>query len=249
MTTAARFYSRTRMAEARMLMRNTTDFTTGNTAVEVITALLEDVAADLANHAEGQEEAAFALIMRCAGNVARENARDAYDRCGFPNPFMGGGQPVIAAALTQPLWQWPVIVQTPDGTTGNFEGAFRAFSALKMFGYTVGKTKGWAKPEREAFLSDFMEQDLPAIIVQTFAQEYSDPMSAERLRKIANVIASNASNAYRKGPALLAEAISDWESDLAFLKRKYYIGARLAFEWPSVRNDTCTTKAGARSLT
>jgi hypothetical protein len=74
-------------------------------------------------------------------------------------------------------------------------------------------------------------------------------MSAERLRKIANVIASNASNAYRKGPAPLTEAIGDWESDLSFLKRKYYVGARLAFEWPSVQKGIGTDKASAGSLT
>jgi hypothetical protein len=236
MTTVPRFYSRTRMAEARMLMRRTTDFATGNAALEVITALLEDVAADLANHAKGHEEAAFALIMRCAGNVARENARDAYDRCGFPNPFMGGGQPAIPASVIQPLWKWPVIVQTPDGAAGTFAGAFRDFSALKMFGYTVGKTKGWAKPEREVFLSDFMEQDLPPIVAQTFQQEYGEPMSVSRLRKIANLIASNASNRLNNDANRFAIAITDWESDLSFLKRKYYIGESLAFQpWPRTR--------------
>lgn len=236
MSIVPRLYSRTRMKEARAIMRHTKDFATGNAVLDVITALLEDMSADLASHAEGQEEAAFALIMRCMGNVARENARDAYDRAGFPNPFMGGGQPALAPTLPQPQWPWPVIKQMPEGDGGHFTGGFRNFSALKMFGYTVGKTKGWAKPEREGFLSDFMEQTLPPIVAQTFADDYGDPMSVERLRKIANLIAGVASNFIRNDADRYAAAIADWESDLAFLKQKYYLGAGLAFQpWPATR--------------
>lgn len=233
-----RFYSRTRMTEARLLMRRTKDFATGNAALEVITTLFEDISADLASHAEGREEEAFALIMRCMGNIARENARDAYDRAGFPNPFMGGGQPAIDAMPPLPLWKWPVIVQSPVNANadGNGLSGFQAFSALKMFGYTVGKTKGWAKSEREGFLSDFMEMALPAIVAQTFGDEYGEPMSTVRLRKIAYLIAGVAKNFYRNDPQRYAEAIADWESDLAFLKRKYYLGAGLAFQpWPLSR--------------
>ncbi|WP_157935829.1 hypothetical protein [Paracoccus zhejiangensis] len=106
-----------------------------------------------------------------------------------------------------------------------------------MFGYTVGKTDGWRPTERRRFLSNFIELQLPSIVEDTFGDEYGAPMTAQRLRKVANVIASNASNFYRNDPRRYENAISDWEDDLSFLKKEYYERAGMKFQpWPTTRS-------------
>lgn len=163
------------------------------------------------------------------GAIAEANAPAIYGPHGIPNPFVNP----TASVPVMPLWDWPIVEQALSRGTGGL-GPMNPYSALKMFGYTVGRTNGWPRAKRERFLSDFMEMDLPADVEATFDDEYGEPMSTTRLRKVATVIASNASNFHRNDPVRYGMAIADWESDLSFLKRKYYEGAGLAFHpWPS----------------
>ncbi len=72
--------------------------------------------------------------------------------------------------------------------------------------------------------------------VWTFDGEYGDPMTTTRLQKVANVIASNASNFLKNDPKRYHVAINEWEDDLEYLKEKYYEGAELKFHpWPTPR--------------
>lgn len=129
-------------------------------------------------------------------------------------------------------WNWPIIQQIPGDGMFNADG-FRSESALKVFGYTVGKTNGWPEQKRQRFLSDFIELELPEIVERIFDDEYGDPMTTTRLRKVANVIANNCGLRYRSNHNLYRHAIRDWESDLDFLKKKYYEGRGLKFHpWP-----------------
>lgn len=122
-----------------------------------------------------------------------------------------------------------------SGDTSLNPTLWRNFYALKMYGYTVGKTNGWNQAKRESFLSDFIEMDLPALVALHFDNEYATPLSASWLFKVANVIASNANSFYRNAPKRYEFAIANWESDLAFLKRKYYEGKKLKFQpWLSI---------------
>lgn len=136
-------------------------------------------------------------------------------------------------------WIWPIInVGTTYGRT-KIEGVFEPYSALKMYGYTVGKTNGWPVQKRQTFLSDFVEWELPDEVEDRFPGEYGMPMTAQRLRKIANVIASNGTNFHRKDAKLdakrYAAAISDWKEDLEFLRITYYEGKGLKFDhWPEI---------------
>lgn len=146
--------------------------------------------------------------------------------------------PVAAPAKVSQSWPYPVINLPDRAPTGTFDSDFNAFSALKMFDYTVGqkgRKKGWTDHKRRKFLSDFMEMTLPPQVRKHFGDEYGDPLSAARLRKVANVIAANATNFARRGDAAYDQAITDWEADLAFLKTKYYEGKGLKFQpWPEV---------------
>ncbi|KIC46623.1 hypothetical protein RA28_02235 [Ruegeria sp. ANG-S4] len=137
----------------------------------------------------------------------------------------------------QSTWEWPVINLAPPKGSGLNGGTFRDFSALKMFDYTAGKTNGWPKSKRERFLNDFLRLELPEAVTQLFGNEYGSPMSTTRLRKIANLIASNCQLRIRNDAVRYRYAISDWESDLQFLKRTFYEGEGLKFvPWPDPRD-------------
>lgn len=132
-----------------------------------------------------------------------------------------------------PRWEWPVV-RTDLGKT-KVDGRFKERSALKIFGYTVGKVAGWPEMKRRKFLSDFIECQLPNIVFDFFGDEYGEPFSSQRLRRVATVLASNASLRLRSDPVKFAYAISDWKDDLDFLRKKYYVGMDMRFEpWHTV---------------
>lgn len=106
-----------------------------------------------------------------------------------------------------------------------------------MFGYKVGKTNGWPRALRRAFLPDIMEQGLPSEVWDLFGDAYGGPMSADRLRQVVTVIARNASLQWRHDPERYRLAIADWEDDLGFLKAEFYERRGLKFApWPSSRS-------------
>ena len=130
-------------------------------------------------------------------------------------------------------WKYPIVNVAP-GSGGFDNGEFKQFSALKMFGYTVGKKGGWPTQKRTQFLTDFMTCELPPDVERVFGDEYGAPMTAQRLRKIANVIASNCGNFIRNDEMRYRVAISQWKADLKFLKEEFYQQQGLQFDpWPT----------------
>jgi hypothetical protein len=103
-------------------------------------------------------------------------------------------------------------------------------SALKLCGYTVGKTKGLPARDRRRFLDCFFRNRLPSWVSEMFADEYGAPGSEVRLRKIANLIAGNCRVFKLNDPHKYASAITDWEDDLAYLRSRYYRPG--SFPWP-----------------
>lgn len=231
------FYAQRRLKELKATIADAHSFFDMDVEHAVM-SFLDDLAKSVSRQAGDDDDQAFALIVRCMGAIAEANAEYAYTAWGLENPFKDS--PATRGYVPPgPLvrkWIWPVIHTPPPSGSGGFTGTFRDYSGLKMFGYTVGKTEGWPQSKRETFLADFMEMNLPPIVEATFGDEYGEPMSTTRLRKMANLIATNATNFYRNDPIRYRVAIADWDSDLEFLKRRYYIGAGLAFQpWPSSR--------------
>lgn len=131
-----------------------------------------------------------------------------------------------------PDWPWPITEIMPTRRPGMpaFE---RGMSALKVCGYSVGKSSDMTSAGRRQFLTYFFTHELPRRVRDEFGDEYGDPGSEYRLRKMANVMASACRNAKRRRDgADFDVAISDWESDLAFLKAEFYDRFR-ELEWPS----------------
>ena len=233
------FYTKTRLRSVKRAIRDNREFAHSGECDREVIDFLEDLADSAAARHPGGEVEAFHYMMRCMGVLVRRHAAAAYKPYGYRNPFA----PWCRTAPQQPApgpaartWSWPVVHPVLPRPAGQFDAIFREFSALKMFGYTVGKTKGWPRDKRHAFLTDFMEMDLPDVVEELFGDEYGAPLSTDRLRQMANVIASNAGLAKRRDPIANAAAIADWEDDLAFLKGEFYERRGLKFlPWPSAQ--------------
>ena len=135
-------------------------------------------------------------------------------------------------AVRSPNWPWPITEIMPSRTPGmpTFE---RAMSALRVCGYRVGKTSGMPQAERLRFLAYFFTHELPSQVAGEFGDEYGEPGSEARLKKMADVIASACRNTKRRRDGADYDvAIADWEGDLAYLKREFY-DRFYEFEWPA----------------
>ncbi len=112
-----------------------------------------------------------------------------------------------------------------SATIGNME----AESPLHAMGYKVGKL-GRPSAERQAILYAAFVDVIPKVGGAAYMDEWGQPQSAKRLKKIANLLASNCRN-MKKRNANASEAIDDWEDDLRWLKETLYHG-RFTFAWP-----------------
>lgn len=102
---------------------------------------------------------------------------------------------------------------------------------LKAMGYTVGRN-GKRDGERHRILGRaFKIERLPRVGGTSHMSEWGASSSEARLSKMAEALAAFARNAKRRKGASMSEAIADWESDLAWLKRMYYRGS-FSFRWP-----------------
>ncbi|WP_193211146.1 hypothetical protein [Luteolibacter marinus] len=102
---------------------------------------------------------------------------------------------------------------------------------LSFLGYSVGKSGLLAGPRRAILRYVYLKR-LPAVSSAEYMAEWGRAETGNRLCKLANSIASFARNAKRRN-AKLSKAISDWKSDLAWLKKEYYDGNYDGeFSWP-----------------
>lgn len=117
-----------------------------------------------------------------------------------------------------------------------------AEGVLGFMGYRVGARAaddGVTPQKRRAVLEDVYLHALPPMQSAEYMVAWGRPKTATRLKKIANAIAANTCLRKRRDGAKFAVAIKDWEADLAYLKRSFYVDV-YSFKWP-----TTTTRAGA----
>ena len=72
---------------------------------------------------------------------------------------------------------------------------------------------------------------LPPVNDAAYVRDWAVPGTAARLKRLANEIAMFARNGKRKRSADMSSAVSDWESDLRYLHRTYYV-VKFGFGWP-----------------
>jgi hypothetical protein len=133
--------------------------------------------------------------------------------------------------ISEARWPWPLTETQPGAKKWNGLYIDKEMSGLRICGYRVGKTNGMLQAERRRFLGYFFENKLPSKVVDLCGDEYGQPKSSQRLRKMAAVIAANCRNFKRNDPERYMEAIEDWESDLEYLRSTYYRNS--GFEWPA----------------
>lgn len=102
---------------------------------------------------------------------------------------------------------------------------------LAYLEYRVGRTQGQPLGVRRAILDRVVEGTLPLYGGLDYYEAWGEAGSAARLQKLAEAIAAFTRNAKRRNSNRLSDAIAEWEEDLEYLYRKYYL-PRFAFGWP-----------------
>jgi hypothetical protein len=127
-------------------------------------------------------------------------------------------------------FKWPTTYASP-GVGGVSGDLWLREGPLRFLGYWVGEDA--APPEvRRSILARVFEGPLPPVFPPDYLREWGAPGSSARLHKMADSIASFARLRKQRDAKRFAKAIQDWESDLGYLHRTYYIG-RFGFGWPT----------------
>ncbi len=127
---------------------------------------------------------------------------------------------------------WPTT-KAPKGKSGLDSGDWHLIGMLSYLGYHVGTTAGVSAGIRRQILDLCFDAPLPPINGIAYMRAWGLPGSTMRLSKLANELASFARNGKRKRNADLGSAVADWEADLKYLYRRYYVG-KFRFSWPRV---------------
>jgi hypothetical protein len=135
------------------------------------------------------------------------------------------------AKLLEESFSWPTT-QPPVGSGSLAEDTVfeHPQGPLGHLGYRVGLV-GLVPESRREILDWVYRNPLPLVNSAEYMREWGQRVSGPRLRKMAESIAAFCRNAKRDDPTRLAVAITNWEDDLAYLKRTYYDG-RYDFIWP-----------------
>ncbi|MEO7465538.1 MAG: hypothetical protein ABIV36_00835 [Sphingobium limneticum] len=128
-------------------------------------------------------------------------------------------------------FDWPSTEAGRGDGTMPFEN-WHSEGMLAFLGYRVGSTQGVGDQVRRQILNATFASVLPPVNDRQYLREWAGPSSALRLRRLANEIARFARNAKRKRSANMESAIADWEDDLHYLHREFYVG-KFGFGWPT----------------
>ena len=108
------------------------------------------------------------------------------------------------------------------------EVEWEKIGVLKYYGYSVGGN-GLRISERRLILDKVFHSTIPkGVWKYSYLKEWGEPKSSTRLKKMANSLASFCKNQKKRNHKLAA---SHYESDLEWLKKKYYKNS-LRFKWP-----------------
>jgi len=122
------------------------------------------------------------------------------------------------AQLQNKQFGWPTTTAT-NGSQNLSSDVFKQEEGLlKYCGYKVGAS-GLPENRRRQILDNIFLHSLPSMGNSSYLQEWGEPSSERRLKKLAESIAAFTRNARRRNSNGLSKAIQDWESDLTYLKQ------------------------------
>jgi hypothetical protein len=166
---------------------------------------------------------------------------------GKPEPLIRFRQAIITEwerrfrlALDDPdYFDWPSTAVGPgDGSMRS--AGWHDEGMLAYLGYRVGIVQGLSQGIRRQILDAVFMHPLPPVNGPEYCRQWGLPAAAGRLERLAKEITRFTQNAKRKRSADMTSAISDWEADLNYLYRQYYV-EKFHFGWPRV--DVSTIEA------
>jgi hypothetical protein len=125
---------------------------------------------------------------------------------------------------------WPSI-EAPHGNGRFTASTWKSEGMLAYLGYHVGTTSDLQSDNRRLLLTRLFNMPLPPLNGPSYLAEWDVPNTPGRLQKMAECIAAFTRNAKRRRNPVLHLAIEQWEDDLRFLYRAFYVG-RFRFDWP-----------------
>lgn len=128
------------------------------------------------------------------------------------------------------FFPWPSTDINPSSISGNAIER-REIGMLSYLGYHVGLGSQLIGSQRTRLLGQIFTMRLPPLNDLDYMRDWGSPRTGPSLRKIAENIASFVKNAKGRNLPSLETAISHWEDDLRYLRRKFYDG-RFDFQWP-----------------
>lgn len=144
--------------------------------------------------------------------------------------------------------EWRRLTNLPHGDPDYFEwpstearmgdgkidaGGWESSGMLGYLGYHVGKTSALTDGQRRSILSYAFSAHLPPINSVAYMHGWGSSGSAHRLQKIAESLAAFTRLRKQRRNAVFQHAIRDWEEDLKFLYRRFYVG-KFRFAWPAI---------------
>lgn len=117
--------------------------------------------------------------------------------------------------------------------SGNFDtSGFSKDGALRLFGYSVSAEFDLSDRDRREILDLVFNVSVPPVTEWYQVAEWGEPGTVQRLKKMANCLASFARNGSRRRDHRMTQPVLKWCRDLEYLKIKYYDG-KFGFGWPN----------------
>jgi hypothetical protein len=126
-------------------------------------------------------------------------------------------------------FDWPTT-SAPGGNRRLSGAPWPEKGLLSYLGYHVGE-RGLPTAQRRAILNSVYLEAVPTVNNLVYMADWGSPRSSLRLQKIAESLAAFCRNRERSDRSFTSAAVADWESDLSYLKQKYYDGV-YDFPWP-----------------
>lgn len=142
-------------------------------------------------------------------------------------------RPAIARRSHGPAWR---IVADGDHLSPRRARELRDESAMHRLGYLVGDAHGLPVAARRALLDRFYTEPLPSLVSAHHGDDYGEPASERRLRRMASVMAWNIDRFRRHDPARFGTSVEAWAADLEYLRARWHDGW-FGFPWPRVAVD------------
>jgi hypothetical protein len=181
---------------------------------------------DLLDMREGQLLKVYSQEMFLAYWIT---GRDPFENEDVARAF-GKGHPALEY-LSNIGFDWPSTHVSFGSGDGEFTGELLKIGLLSSMGYRVGQTRGLLTGQRRAILERVFKYELPNTnLPRWYVEQWGNPKSGERLKKIADSLAAFYQREKKKNHNAAA---SDYEEDLEWLYENFYRG-RFMFRWPQI---------------